>query len=202
MMYDDLKKKLGKNLLTVAEYGVNGVIIVLDKIDMDVMKKLKEVKGTPLVMTKKAIKESLDVFPLEFLNIKLTHNIKHGDKFIDSLKISKKDVRRQLEFELRSKLIHLREGYIGIRKYKDLKEMLQNSVPVLLPLCHGLLFVKGKEVPEDKQETFKAVKKAYKVDMDVMLRIMQQEKEFDSDEIVKELMEMLEDLIEKVDKLK
>ena len=69
--------------------------------------------AAPLIMTPKYIDESSDVFPMEFLNIKLLHYPVFGNDIFKNLEISASYLRRQCERELKARLIGLRQGYIS-----------------------------------------------------------------------------------------
>ena len=62
-------------------------------------------ENAPLVVSMEEIDRSQDVFPIEFFDIKDRHLILHGDAgWVSAISIQPADLRRQLEFELRSKL--------------------------------------------------------------------------------------------------
>ncbi|MFH1641983.1 MAG: hypothetical protein ABIC04_03720 [Nanoarchaeota archaeon] len=209
-----LKEELGDNLISIVKFGseMDKLLFVINKIDFETLNQIKPVfirkrkKGdsVPLVFTREELLEGADVFPLEFLDIKHPHKTIYGEELINKINFQKKHVRRQLEFELRSKLIHLRENYIWIKKDKDLIELLNSAIPSLIPLFYGLLFLKNEKAPTKPGSLFNAVSKKYNIDLKVLLKIkgLKKEKTDELNNYVKELMKVLNLLAGIVDKIR
>jgi len=209
---------LKSNLLSCVKFGTEGqkenVLFVLDKIDHATLKELKEpvkwhfkkYNSVPLLFTKEELLDGADVFPLEFLDIKYPHKILYGEDLVNEIKFDKKQVRRQLEFELRSKLIHLRENYIWIKDDKELKQLLSHAIPSIMPLCYGLLFLKDIEIPTKLEDLFKEVKETYGIEVSILRRIQElNDKKTSSEELdkyVKKMLEFLTESCEIVDEMK
>jgi hypothetical protein len=208
----ECKEKLQDNLVSIIRFGTEGeknnILIVTKTLKFRDLEKLKPIinnyskrtKIIPVLFTENGLKDGSDVFPLEFLDIKYPHKVLFGEKIMDSIKFEKKHIRRQLEFELRSKLIHLRENYIGIKKSKDLKLLLKSAIPSVMPLFYGLLFLKDINPPTELHLLFTKVQEVYEVDTSLFRKIRQDK--FDEEPVVSELMELLETLINMVDKMK
>jgi len=213
----NVKELVDDNLLSVAQFGSEGehnnVIIIMESLSFEVLSKLKPViveyrkkNGVvPLIFTKEELMEGADVFPLEFLDIKQPHTTVYGAQIVQKIKIHKNHVRTQLEFELRSKLIHLRESYIGIKRSSDLKGLLLSAVPTLMPLFYGLLFLKKVDAPTQLQELFTLVADNYKVDLDILIKIneLRENKikigDAELDQYISNLIELLTQLVKIVD---
>ena len=217
---EKMKDIVGDNLISAVKFGSEGkpnnLLLVLNKLDFDVMNKIKPLiinhrkKGNivPLIFTKEELFEGVDVFPLEFLDIKQPHKTIYGEEIVDKIELNKKHVRRQLEFEFRSKLIHLRENYIWINRNKELKNLLISAVPTLMPLFYGLLFLKNIKAPTNLDELFGLVNQNYNVNFDVLKKINQIKKgeikikDEKLDLYVKELIVLLTNLGKIVDEIK
>src|SRR3990170_7828080 len=107
---EEIKEILGENLVTLAEYYTGderNLLAVCNTLDFDSLRRFKKLKKIPFLFTKEELMDGVDVFPIEFLNIRQHHKILYGEDFLKDIQISKKDLRHQLEFEFRSKLIHL-----------------------------------------------------------------------------------------------
>ena len=63
----------------------------------------------PLVLTREELERSTDVFSIEFLDMKQRHRVLFGEDVLSGLQIPMHLHRAQLEYELREKLILLRE---------------------------------------------------------------------------------------------
>ncbi|MAG15817.1 hypothetical protein CMO88_02035 [Candidatus Woesearchaeota archaeon] len=211
-----LKEKLGENLLCAVKFGTEGepnnFLCVLEKIDFAALEQLKETmqkqgeKIVPLFFTRNELQNAADVFPLEFLDIQNPHEVLYGQDLIATIKIEKKHVRRELESELRSKLIHLRENYIWIKKDKELKALLLTAVPSLMPLFYGLLYLKNTTPPTELDKLFDSVAEKYNFNVDILrkLKVLKDGKakgnELKSD--VEGLLEFLRQIIPVIDKMK
>jgi len=68
--------------------------------------------ATPLVLAAHEFERSLDVFPLEFGAILADYTVVSGANPFERLSVDRADVRRAVEVQARSHLLHLREGYI------------------------------------------------------------------------------------------
>ena len=141
----------------------------------------------------------MDVFPLEFLNIKLNHKILYGGGILKNLEFEKKFVRRELEFEFRSKLINLRQGYLEVENKKQFKIILEKAIPTLIPILNGLLFLKDIDIPNDLDEIFNLVSKEYKTDLSILKNL---ETLTNAEESIKDLITLLTELGETLDEMK
>jgi hypothetical protein len=211
----DTKKKLGRNLVSVISFGTEGepnnICIITKSLDFDVVDSMRRVvrefaarnKVVPLLFTEAELKRGADVFPLEFLDMKHPHKTVYGRDVLASIRFDKKAVRRQIEFELRSKLIHLRADCLHIRNNKDLKTLLKAAVPSLMPLFYGLIFLKGKKIPDTLEKLYDNVEDSYDVDL-MLFRVIKRDLVPDDDlvDTARQLMVLLEEMISIVDRMK
>lgn len=93
-------------------------LLILNHIDMAVLKQLSErIKDTYMeckILTERELLNSLDVFPMEFLDFKREGELLFGTDILQTLKASKKNLRHELESHLRAGLLNLREAYVSI----------------------------------------------------------------------------------------
>ena len=68
--------------------------------------------ATPLMLVAHEFERSLDAFPLEFGAILADHEIVMGRGPFDGISVDSSDLRRAIEVQARSHLLHLREGYL------------------------------------------------------------------------------------------
>jgi hypothetical protein len=102
--------------------------------------------AAPLVMTMEYMRESLDVFPIEFLDLKLIHRTVMGDDPLKGLAIAMTDLRLQAEREIKSRLIGLWQAFIGsLGEPKSLATALVRSITGSMPLFRAVLLLAGKE---------------------------------------------------------
>ncbi len=203
-----IKEILGENLVTLAEYYAGdekNLLAVCNTLDFDSLRRLKQLKEIPMVLTREELLDGVDVFPIEFLNIRQHHRILYGEDFLKDIKISKKDLREQLEFEFRSKLIHLRKEYL-LFEGKHLEKLILSAIPTLVPIIGGLIYLKDLHY-SDMQDMFKVVSDGYGIDVQVLkeiYNIRQGKAKFrkDKEQYIKELIRVLTVIGEAVDQIR
>jgi hypothetical protein len=128
----------------------------------------------PLIMTQDYIHRSLDVFPIEFLDIKLIHKTIYGDDMFSSLDIDKSMLRLQCERDLKAKLINLRQGYIScVGKRGPLTLLLLDAFPGFFPLFRAMLYIVqlNKQPSLLKTEVLNDVEATFDVPLDALREI-------------------------------
>ncbi|MEA3224121.1 MAG: hypothetical protein U9P49_13295 [Thermodesulfobacteriota bacterium] len=128
----------------------------------------------PLIMTGDYIARSLDVFPIEFLDIKLLHKTIYGNDVFSDIAIEKPMLRLQCESALKAKLIHLRQGFIVASGKKNaLSQLLFDAYPGFFPLFRAILYLEqGVEGPPIlKAEVLKGMEKTFSIPMDCLKEI-------------------------------
>lgn len=203
---EKIRDILGKNLVLIAQYNtgdVKSTLVVCNKLDFDTLKNLKQLKEIPLVFTKEELTNGIDVFPIEFLNIKQHHSMLFGEDILKDIVISKPNLRRQLEFEFRSKLIHLREQYLHF-KGKDIDNLILSAVPTLSPIIGALVYLGDME---EKENMVKCVSHKYGVDLHILEEIQDIRKgkakfKNDKEQYIKDLIKVLHDIGKIIDEYK
>jgi len=136
-------------------------VIVLHEMDLKFLELLaplgkkygKKRISAPLIMTPAYIDKSRDVFPIEFLNIKLLHHTVFGQDIFKDLDIDRSDLRHQCERELKVKLIGLRQGYISTAgDQKILAKGFADSFAGYMPLFKTIIVLLGREAPQNNPE--------------------------------------------------
>ncbi len=203
-----IKEILGENLVTLAEYHTGDekhLLAVCNALDFDSLRRLKQFKEIPFVLTREELLDGVDVFPIEFLNIRQHHKTLYGEDFLKDINVSKKDLRQQLEFEFRSKLIHLRKEYLLVDG-KHLEALILSAIPTLVPILGGLIYLKDLHY-SDTQDMFNVVSEGYGIDVQVLKEIhdIRQGKakiKKDKEQYIRELIRVLTDIGEIVDNLR
>ena len=104
----------------------------------------KRAISTPLVVDPAFLPTAVDSYPIEILAMKARYRVLEGDDVLASLSPDPKDVRLQCERELRSKLLHLRRGYIDAGgNAGDLLRILQRGHSSFIAIFRGMLYMKG-----------------------------------------------------------
>ena len=129
--------------------------------------------AAPLTMTPAYIDSSLDVFPMEFLDLKNIHVTVCGDDILKDLRIDDSNLRLQCEREVKSKLINLRHGYVSsLGERKSLSEQLTRTVYGYVPLFRAIIHLMGKASPVEKHKVVVALRDITGIETDIFEKIM------------------------------
>jgi len=225
---DDYKKVFGSDLVSLIIYGsaaagfyvkgksdINLLVVLtrngINRLEdaMDTVKKwMKRRVSVPWVMTGAFINNSLDCYPIEFLNLKINHVLIHGEDVLTSLQFKPEDLRLQIEKELKGKLVLLRQGYLETEgKSKHIKELIGRSLMAFISIFNALIYLQKGSAPPRRRETVKELAGIYVIDDDVFLKcidIKEGKDKFSGDEIVvlfKKYISEVEKIINIVDAL-
>lgn len=164
-----------------AERSDVNVLVVLDRTDLKVVEAVaplgKRYRGKgiapPLFMDPDYIATSLDVFPMEFLDLKLLHSTVLGEDILAGIEIDRADLRSQCEREAKSRLVGLRQGYLAsLGEPKPLREGLLRFLAGFAPLARGVLHLLGSPVPASRAEALAAFAGAAAIDRSVFDRLL------------------------------
>lgn len=112
----------------------------------------------PLLMTEEEWQGSADVFPLEYSDIRDAHVLLAGADPFAGISIDAEHLRLQLEHEVRSKKIQLREGYIATGASEEkLGTLLVRSLSSFLAIFRAMLRLDGQPVPGQTPALIRAV---------------------------------------------
>jgi predicted nucleotidyltransferase len=129
--------------------------------------------AAPLVLDVDYLRTSLDVFPMEFLELKLVHETVLGEDLLAGIAVHPGDLRQQCEREVKSRLLGLRQGYIGSLGDPDrLRESLVKVLAGYLALLRGILVLLGKTPDRGRAETLAALAAATGLDIRVFGEIL------------------------------
>ena len=107
----------------------------------------------PLFFTRSELQAAADVFPIEMLDIEEQHRVLHGEDPFPQFHVSMELHRIELEHELRSKLLLLRQHYMTVAgDPARVRHLLLNSVTNFLALFRHALIALGQSAPQSKLE--------------------------------------------------
>src|SRR5688572_17693059 len=100
--------------------------------------------ATPLVLSETEFQTSLDAFPLEYGEIIRAHERVFGSDPFEHVSISHDDLRRACETQIKSHLVHLREGFMesGGRP-QAVASLVTASVPAFAALLRHVARLSG-----------------------------------------------------------
>lgn len=98
----------------------------------------------PLLLSEEEVRTSTDCFPIEFQDMKERRRVLFGKDVIEDLAIEKTFYRAQVEMELRSKLLRLRQKAADVLSNEAaLLRLMIDSVPNFLVLARHALLLTG-----------------------------------------------------------
>jgi hypothetical protein len=127
----------------------------------------------PLIMTRHELQRSNDVFTIELLDMRQHHRVLLGEDVLLGLQIPADLHRVQVEYELREKLILLRQRLLlSSGNSRQLWELLIRSVSSFVTLFRHALIVLGRDAPVGKRETVQALAEQLKLDASAMYHVL------------------------------
>jgi len=184
MAHPDLKRFLeeltvatGSKLLSVVLYGsaargdfhektsdLNLILVLedlspatLEMLSPIIRRWLKKDHPSPRLFTPLLISESVDVFPMEMLDLQSSRLVLFGRDPFAGLAVGRAHLRLQCERELRTKLMRLREAYVECHDLpEELKRLLTGSYTTFVAVFRGCLSLMGGTVPLHNAEVVEA----------------------------------------------
>lgn len=124
----------------------------------------------PLFLAKAQIASSLDVFPMEWLDLLERHLRLEGEDMFDGMQVPRTWLRHQCEHELRGKHIRLRQEYLASGgRAERLREVLAGVASGFHTLFRTLLRLRGEDPPASTERVVERVAEAYGLDARALL---------------------------------
>ena len=125
---------------------------MLAKSNKLVRKWIKKGNPSPQFFYPSYFERSLDVFPMEFLDMRDRHEVLLGKDPLEGIEVDPGNLRHQCESELRGKLIHLRSFYAAnCDKPRHIAEVMVESFPTIVATMRGTLRLLGEKPPADSR---------------------------------------------------
>jgi hypothetical protein len=165
----DLKQVFTDRLRSVVAYGPHiegdqeapisclALVESLELDDLDECSRLaprweRQHLATPLVVTTHEFSRSLDAFPLEYNEILRTHQRVFGGDPFDGVTISRDDLRRACETQIKSHLVHLRESYVEAGgRPQAIADLVTNSAPAFAVLLRNVGWLNNGRTRLDRE---------------------------------------------------
>jgi hypothetical protein len=128
----------------------------------------------PLLMSEQEMRRSTDCFPMEFHDMQECRQLLAGRDLIAEIQVDDRHYRTQVEYELRSKYIRLRQKSAGVLDDPAvLMELMSDSVATFLVVARHLLRLRGMApVPVTKREVVQALARHEAVDVTAFERLL------------------------------
>lgn len=156
-------RRSGVNLLIVAR-DIPGAL--LDPLSASIRRDAKAlIRFEPLFVTRRQIDASLDVFPIEWLDVQERHLLIEGEDFLPTLEVPRANLRLQCEHELRGKHLRLRQEYLAAAQNPEhLRASLKQLASGFHTLFRTLLRLSGEKPPEGAEAVIQRVAEQYGLD--------------------------------------
>lgn len=131
-------------------------LLIVDRVDADLFARLaapvrewvSAKHPPPLILTQQEWRDSADAFPIEYEDIRAGHRVLAGRDPWHGIVVKREHVRRQLEHELKGKLMHLRQAYAaGWSKPKQLTLVVRGTWAGFLTMLRAVLRLAGRPAP-------------------------------------------------------
>lgn len=191
---DQLKQAAGTNLECVtlfgsaasgefhADYSDINILCVLRELSAPVLATLapainawtKSKFPAPLIFSRSELERSTDVFAIEMLDIRQRHRILYGEDIFANLPVPMDLHRVQLEHNLRTKLLTLRQSYIqAVGDDNRIRRLMLDSVSNFSTLFRHTLIAMGEQPAPGKAENIKRLAERIKFDPGIFLALLQ-----------------------------
>ncbi len=163
----------------------------------------------PLFVSQDQMRRSLDVFPIEWLDILERRLLLEGEDVLASVEVPRTHLRHQLEHELRGKHLQLRQAYLaGFRHTEAQRETLVRLASGFHTLFRTLLRLSGEVPPASTERVIERVADLYRLDARGLLGawlVRYAERKFSTDELrglYRGFLAEIERLVTAIDELK
>jgi hypothetical protein len=118
--------------------------------------------ATPLILSEDEFRRSLDAFPLEYGEIVRAHQRLYGDDPFAGVAIARDDLRRACETQIKSHLLHLREGFIEAGgRPGAIASLVTASAPAFVALLRNVAALNGVSTSERLEATLEGARAAH-----------------------------------------
>ena len=111
----------------------------------------------PRLLTQALIRDSIDVFPIEMLELSHRRRVLHGPDPFTNVRIEPEALRIQCEREVREKLMRLREAYIEHHAGRALRGMLAASLATFSRIFRACLVLLDVPAPASDRDVIAAL---------------------------------------------
>jgi predicted nucleotidyltransferase len=191
---NSLKQAAGTNLECVAlfgsaasgefhaDYSDINILCVVRELSAPVLAALsptvtawtKKKFPAPLIFSRSELAQSTDVFAIEMLDIGQRHRILYGEDIFTGMNVPMDRHRVQLEHELRTKLLTLRQSYVqAARDDKRVRRLMLDSISAFSTLFRHTLIAMGEQPAQHKADNIRKVAERTGFDPGIFLKLLQ-----------------------------
>lgn len=224
---DRLTKTFSTRLVSVVLYGSAATgehdqasdINILCVLSDVTPRELKESEGifrwwrdkgnpAPLLLSAEEVRTSTDCFAIEFHDMKERRRILSGEDVIEALEIDDAFYRAQVEYQLRAKLVRLRQKAAGVLADKELlRRLLIDSISTFCVLFRHAARLGGFIAPWGRKAIIDEMMRRFDVDPMPLLQILAMREgrirpaDVDPEPLLGSYLKQLQIVIDRVDRL-
>ena len=186
-MVEELKTLLGNQLVSVVLFGsaaagdhmgknsdINLLVVTRTLMLQELLPLSKAMvpwtrqgNPSPLILTQKELKDSVDVFPVEILDMQHNHKMLYGPDPVEKLKVSQKDLRIELEHEFRGKVLRLKSKFaLTEARPSSIEKLMVESLSTFLVLFKSALWLYGIKPSPQKMESLRQLQQHITFDLE------------------------------------
>lgn len=159
----DLGRVFGDRLQSIAAYGADRplhTLVLVERVSFDDLAACvpltngwrRDGLAVPLVLSRPEFLRTLDVFPVEYGAIIDDHVLVLGNDPFVGCHVRDADLRRAVELQARSHLIHLREGYLEAGGSAEaVARLIARSAPAFQALVRNLARLAPDAIPDSTE---------------------------------------------------
>ena len=188
-----MNRILGDQLLSITIYGSAvkdnyfpgssdlNLLVLVPEYSPGILKKVSPVaKGfsgrsriSSFVVDVNDIKDSADVFPVKYLDMKNHHVVLCGQDIFDDMEIDKTNIRFDLERQIRKVSLRLREMYMYSNyTVAELRNILVSNFSGFALYMAALLHLHNIKAPVKKEDIIKAASLEFSLDLSVLESVL------------------------------
>lgn len=148
---------------------------------------MKKKQPAPVLLSVEEVENARDAFAIEFLDIRAAYKILYGRDVVAGIEIDPVHHRHQVEHELRSRLLRLRERYLALQKdRREVIQLMADSIPTFATLFRHALILSRGDSPVAKPEIFREAAQQFSLSFspfDTLLEVRQGKRRLSDSEI-------------------
>lgn len=127
----------------------------------------------PVYFTHNEFSDALDVFPIEFRQMKRAYRVLQGQDLLADVEISPANLRWQTEHELRGKMVRLRALYLpACESAEELQKLMTDSVVSFIQFLRPTLELFGEAPPLDRFEVLQRAEDRLSISLAPLERVL------------------------------
>lgn len=131
-------------------------------------------QSAPVLLSELEVRHATDCFAMEFADMKIQHRVLAGRNVVENLEIDRKFYRARVEYEVRSKILRLRQRASSVLSDKaSLLALMADSLSTFSVVMRHALVLDGKPPLFDKAELTRAAAREFRLEEAPFLQLIE-----------------------------